>query len=168
MTALQLCTAISVIANGGHLVRPSIVQEIRAADGEVIKKLRPQAVRSVISAETAARVRKILIGVIENGTGTLGKMKEFTAAGKTGTAQKLEPSGTYSHDKFVASFIGFAPAEDPLLAICVTVDEPRGSYFGGVVSAPVFKNVAADALRYLKATQNIRQVKALRGTQNPD
>jgi cell division protein FtsI/penicillin-binding protein 2 len=91
--------------------------------------------------------------VIENGTGKLAKIPGFSAAGKTGTAQKLELNGTYSHDKFIATFIGFAPAEEPLVAIVVTLDEPHPCYFGGVVSAPVFKNVAGAVIRYLKTNQ---------------
>jgi cell division protein FtsI/penicillin-binding protein 2 len=82
----------------------------------------------------------------------MGKIPGYSAAGKTGTAQKLEPNGTYSHNKFIASFIGFAPAEDPVVAVAVVLDDPH-PYFGGVVSAPVFKNVCADALRYLKIKQ---------------
>jgi cell division protein FtsI/penicillin-binding protein 2 len=117
--------------------------------------------RKVISLDTAARVRKILTGVVEAGTGKLAKINGFSAAGKTGTAQKLEPNGTYSHDKFVASFIGFAPAEDPVVAIAVVVDEPHPYYFGGVVAAPVFKNVANDALRYLNMNQTINTSIAL-------
>jgi cell division protein FtsI/penicillin-binding protein 2 len=77
----------------------------------------------------------------------------FSAAGKTGTAQKLEPNGSYSHSKFVASFIGFAPADDPLLTIVVIVDEPHPYYFGGVVAAPVFQKVAGDVIRYLKGNE---------------
>ncbi len=154
VTALQLVNAISVIANGGQLMRPYVVSEVRDKYGEVIKKYSPQLVRKVLSVDTARRVKKILIGVIENGTGKMAKLDDFSAAGKTGTAQKLEPGGAYSHNKFVASFIGFAPAEDPLIAIVVVIDEPRPYYYGGVVAAPVFKNVATDVLRYLKTSQN--------------
>jgi cell division protein FtsI/penicillin-binding protein 2 len=96
----------------------------------------------------------MLTGVIEEGTGKMAQVPGFSSAGKTGTAQKLEPNGTYSHSKFVASFIGFAPVEDPIIAIAVVVDEPHPYYFGGVVSAPVFRNVAADVLRYLKTQSN--------------
>lgn len=110
-------------------------------------------IRKVISSDTAERAKKILAQVVENGTGTLARMEGITAAGKTGTAQKLEPNGTYSHSKFIASFIGFAPVEDPLIAIVVVVDEPRPYYFGGVVAAPVFKNVASDSIKYLKTNQ---------------
>ncbi|MDP3732617.1 MAG: penicillin-binding transpeptidase domain-containing protein [Candidatus Omnitrophota bacterium] len=161
VTTLQLASAISVIANGGQLMKPYIVNEIRDKYGEIIKSFSPIVVRKVISPDTANRVKKILAGVVEEGTGKLAKITGFTAAGKTGTAQKLEPNGAYSHKKFVASFIGFAPAEDPIIAIVVVVDEPRPYYFGGVVAAPVFKNVAGDVLKYLKGKRSINEVLAL-------
>jgi cell division protein FtsI (penicillin-binding protein 3) len=153
VTALQLACAMSAIANGGTLMKPYLTMEIRDKNGVVRKSFAPVKVRTVISPETAARVRKILVGVIENGTGKLAKSKEFTAGGKTGTAQKVEANGTYSHSKFMASFVGFVPAEDPQLVIAVILDEPHGFYYGGVISAPVFKNIAADALKYLKNNQ---------------
>jgi len=165
VTALQLVSAISVIANSGRLMKPYIVEEIRDKSGETIKQFSPLMVRNAISISTAARVSKILTGVIENGTGKLAKMQNFTAAGKTGTAQKLEPNGTYSHNKFIASFIGFAPAEDPVIAIAVVIDEPHPYYFGGVVAAPVFKNVAQDVLSYLKMKQSPSEVIALNETE---
>jgi len=153
VTAIQLASYISVIANGGQLMRPYAVDSIRDNQGRIIKQNKPVMVRKVISLDTALRIKKILTGVIEEGTGKLGKVLGFSAAGKTGTAQKLEPNGTYSHDKFVASFIGFAPADDPLITVVVTVDEPHGSYYGGVVAAPVFQKVAGDVIRYLKGNQ---------------
>ncbi|MCU0651922.1 MAG: penicillin-binding protein 2 [Candidatus Omnitrophica bacterium] len=153
VTALQLVSAISAIANGGQLMKPYVVKEIRDRYAESIKTFSPQMKNKVISLDTAARIRKILIGVIEEGTGRMAKVEGLSFAGKTGTAQKLEDNGAYSHNKFVASFIGFAPAEDPKLAIAVVVDEPHPYYFGGVVSAPVFKNVALEALRYLKSKE---------------
>ena len=158
VTSLQLANALSVIANGGQLMKPYIVQEIRDKQGEVIKKFSPVMINKALSLDTANRIKKILTGVIEEGTGKLGKMQGLTAAGKTGTAQKLEPNGAYSHNKFVASFIGFAPAEDPLLTIVVNVDEPHPSYFGGVVAAPVFKNVAGDAIKYIRSSQDSREI----------
>ncbi|MBP7215702.1 MAG: penicillin-binding protein [Candidatus Omnitrophica bacterium] len=150
VTALQLVNAVSVIANGGQLMKPYIVKEIRDKSMEVIKSFPPTMVHKVISVEAASRARKILTGVVTKGTGKLAKPNNLEVAGKTGTAQKLEASGAYSHDKYIASFIGFAPADDPVIAIAVVVDEPRPYYFGGVVSAPVFKNVAQDAVRYLQ------------------
>ena len=88
--------------------------------------------------------------MVENGTGKLAKLDDFTAAGKTGTAQKSRTGRPVFSHPFMASFVGFAPAEDPQLAISVTLDEPRGMYYGGVVAGPVFKNVAADSLKYLR------------------
>lgn len=162
VTALQLAAAVSVIANGGQLMRPYIVKEIRDKYGETIKNFSPLAIRQVISAETALRAKKILTGVVQEGTGQLAKIEGVSAAGKTGTGQKLEPNGTYSHNKFMASFIGFAPAEEPLVAIVVILDEPRPYYFGGVVAAPVFKNVAGDVVRYLKTKNALNEVVALK------
>jgi len=160
VTALQLVNAVSVIANGGQLMKPFIIKEIRDQYGEPIKEFSPVLMRKVISLETAQRINKILTGVIEEGTGKLAKPEDFSAAGKTGTGQKLEPNGTYSHNKFMASFIGFAPAEDPVIAIAVIVDEPHPYYFGGVVAAPVFKRVAEDTLKYLKTKEPLREVLA--------
>ncbi|MCX5703333.1 MAG: penicillin-binding transpeptidase domain-containing protein [Candidatus Omnitrophica bacterium] len=168
VTALQLVAAISVIANGGQLMKPFIVQEIRDRHGETIKKFAPAMIRKVISLETAARAKKILTTAVEDGTGKLARVPGFSAAGKTGTAQKLEPNGAYSHNKFVASFIGFAPAEDPLIAIVVTVDEPHPYYFGGVVAAPVFSSVASDVIRYLKTTRSTNEPMALNENKRTD
>jgi cell division protein FtsI (penicillin-binding protein 3) len=157
VTALQLACSISVIANGGSLMRPYLVSQITDKRGQIIKEFTPKEIRKVISADTAARMKKILTGVVENGTGKMARVNGFSVAGKTGTAQKLEPNGAYSHSKFVASFIGFAPAEEPVIAMAVVVDEPHPAYFGGVVSAPVFKNVAEQVLRYLKNTQTVNE-----------
>ena len=153
VTALQLACAYSVIANGGKLMKPYIVKSIKDKFGQVIKSFSPVVTAQVISADTSARMRKILTGVIEEGTGKMAKMEGFSAAGKTGTAQKIEPGGKYSHNKFIGSFIGFAPAEEPLITIVVTIDEPRPYYYGGVVAAPVFQKVAADVLKYLRTKQ---------------
>ncbi|MBI2447851.1 MAG: hypothetical protein HYV48_04925 [Candidatus Omnitrophica bacterium] len=100
--------------------------------------------------ETARLVTEILVKAVEDGTGVNARLNGYRAAGKTGTAQKIEPNGEYSHTKFVASFIGFAPADDPVISIAVVLDEPRGSYYGGTVAAPVFKYVASELLKYEK------------------
>lgn len=160
-TAIQLVSAISVIANGGQLMKPYLVREVRDKYNERIKSFAPVVIRKVISVDTANRTKKILTGVVEQGTAKLAKVPGYSAAGKTGTAQKLEPNGAYSHNKFTASFIGFAPAEDPEIAIAVVLDEPRPYYFGGVVAAPVFKNVAGNTLRYLKTRYPLEQLLAL-------
>lgn len=148
-TAIQLARAMSVIADNGFLVKPRIVKRIESDEGVVIKEFQPIVTRKVISPETAYRMRGLLMGVIEEGTGKKAKIEDYSAGGKTGTAQKVEPGGVYSHDKFTASFIGFAPVGKPVIAVVVCVDEPRPVYFGGDVAAPVFKNVVDESLKYL-------------------
>lgn len=148
-TVIQLASAISVIADNGFLVRPRIVKRIENEDGELIKEFPPQVKRKVISPMTAYRMRNLLMGAVENGTGKKAKIEDYSTGGKTGTAQKVEPSGVYSHDKFMASFIGFAPVGKPVIAVAVCVDEPHPVYFGGDVSAPVFRNVVDESLKYL-------------------
>lgn len=156
VTAIQLSSAMCVIANGGILMKPYVIKEIRDKFGEPIKQFGPQQMHRVISEETSRRMRKILQGVVENGTGKLAQVSGYTSGGKTGTAQKIE-NGVYSHSKFVGSFIGFAPADDPVLVVGVTLDDPHPLYYGGVVSSPVFKNVVGDVLRYLKISQEVSQ-----------
>jgi len=148
VTALQLAAAVAAIANDGHYMKPYVVQAIVDKRGEIIKEFGPEEVRQVISPEVSKRVRKILAAVVETGTGKMAQSKLYRFAGKTGTAQKVEANGTYSHSKFTASFIGFAPADNPEIAIAVIVDEPRPYYYGGVVSAPAFKAIAEDVLKY--------------------
>ncbi len=157
VTALQMVSAISVIANGGLLMRPYCLKETRYKYGEIIKTCSPTLIRKVISTDTANRIKDILVGVIEVGTGRRAGILGFKVAGKTGTAQKLDPDGKYSHNKFLASFIGFVPADDPVIAICIVVDEPKPFYYGGVVCAPVFKRVAGDVLRYLKIDPELKE-----------
>jgi len=148
-TAIQLASAIAVIADNGYRVKPRIVKRVIDEKGEVIKEFPPSVTRKVISTPTVLKMRSILMGAVTTGTGKKAKIEEYSSAGKTGTAQKVEPGGVYSHDRFVASFIGFAPVEKPLLAVAVCIDEPRPVYFGGDVAAPVFKTVVDDSLKYL-------------------
>ncbi len=150
-TAIQLACAISVIADNGYLVKPRIVKEVLDDKGQVIKEFPPVVRRKVISPQTVLKMRTILMGVVNSGTGKKARMDDYTAGGKTGTAQKVEPGGVYSHNRFVGSFIGFAPVENPVLAVAVCVDEPHPVYYGGDVAAPVFKNVVDDSLKYLNA-----------------
>ncbi len=150
VTAIQLAQAISVIANDGYLVTPRIVLAIQDRQGNTVEDFKPQLQDKVISEETAKVLRSVLKGVVEQGTGTSADIKDYSAAGKTGTAQKIEPNGTYSHRKFFASFIGFAPAENPRVVIVVVLDEPRPFYYGGTVAAPVFREVAGEVLRYYR------------------
>lgn len=164
VTALQLASAFSVIANGGQLMKPYIIEEVRDKQGEVVLKTQPKLIRKVLSLDTAARMTKMLTGVVEEGTGKRAQISGITSSGKTGTAQKLDPNGAYSHNKFVASFVGFAPAEDPLITIVVSVDEPHPYYYGGVVAAPVFSAVAGDVVRYLKTKQALAENYNLNGS----
>ncbi|MFH1692628.1 MAG: penicillin-binding protein 2 [Candidatus Omnitrophota bacterium] len=154
VTALQLACAVSSIANGGIYMRPYILSAVIDRKGEVIKSFHPQAECRVMSVRTSRKMQQILEHVVERGTGKLAKSKQYKFAGKTGTAQKVESNGTYSHTKFMASFIGYAPADHPEIAIVVTVDEPKPYYYGGVVSAPAFKVVAEDVLKYLQLNLN--------------
>ncbi len=149
VTTLQLASAISCVANGGMLMRPFIVDSIIDENKTEIRKNYPLVLRQVMSQETAGRLKDILVKVVEDGTGKAAKIDSIKVAGKTGTAQKVEPNGTYSHTKFIASFIGFAPADNPEIAIAISFDEPH-PYYGGVVAGPVFKEVASQTLRYLR------------------
>ena len=148
-TAMQLACAISVIADNGYIVKPRIVKQIIDDKGGVVKEFPPVVRRKVISPQTAAKMRSILMGVVVSGTGKKAKIEDYDVGGKTGTAQKVEPSGVYSHDRFIASFIGFAPVEKPIISVVVCVDEPHPVYYGGDVAAPVFKNVVDETMKYL-------------------
>lgn len=152
VTPLQLLGAISAIANDGVYMRPFVVKYVKDVHDQIIKETKPQILDKVITAQTAQRVRAILQGVVEHGTGTKAQIKGVTVAGKTGTAQKVV-GGTYSHGHFYATFIGFAPVENPRLAAVVVFDDPHPAYYGGTVAAPVFSEVIGDALKYLDAKQ---------------
>ena len=148
-TALQMVRALSVIANGGYLVRPQVVKEIRDEFGVVIKEETSPVRQRVIDEKIAADIRDILVRVVDDGTGKNAQIKGVKVAGKTGTAQKLNANGGYSHSNFISSFMGFAPAENPMLAMIVMVDDPHPSYYGGTVAAPVFKGAIEESLLYL-------------------
>jgi membrane peptidoglycan carboxypeptidase len=148
VTPLQLVQGVSVIASGGFRVRPHTVKRHSGDVEKVSFETEREPVR-ILSSETAAQVTEMLTGVVKKGTAKNSQLEGFTAAGKTGTAQKIDPDGRYSHSRFIASFAGFAPAERPAVAIVVTIDEPRGQYYGGEVAAPVFRNIAEKTLRYL-------------------
>lgn len=150
-TPLQLARAMSVLANGGVLMRPRLVREVTGAHGKVIESFPPRPLRRVISEAAAAATMRGLVMVTENGgTGKRARVPGYTVGGKTGTAHKIDPVlGGYSKTKVWSSFSGFVPAEDPRLVIYVAVDEPTEAEYGGVVAAPVFARVAREALPYL-------------------
>lgn len=151
-SAIQLAAAASAIANGGILMKPYLVQQIIDDNGREMQRFEPQQVRRVISGETAARVTRMLESVTsDGGTGSNAAVDGFRVAGKTGTAQKVDPvTHGYSGTKRTASFIGFIPADKPRLTILVVVDEPKTSPYGGVVAAPAFREIAVKSLAYLK------------------
>ena len=152
VTPLQLVCAISAIANGGVYMRPFLVKYVKDNKNQIIRSFEPQVVDRVISMDTSNRLNKILQEAVEKGTGKSAQIKGVLVAGKTGTARKVI-DGKYSQGKYYASFMGFAPADHPRLAIVVVIDQPHPSYFGGTVSAPVFQEVMANALKYLKVTE---------------
>ena len=151
VTALQLLSAIACIANDGVMVKPMVIKYIREQKSGRVKLFSPVQIRQVISPETSRLMKQILSEVVKEGTGKLAQIPGYTVAGKTGTSQKIEGKA-YSHRKFIASFVGFAPVDDPKIAVVVMVDEPRPYYFGGTVAAPVFQKVASETLRYLSIT----------------
>ncbi len=148
VTPLQMVNALAAIANGGELHRPYITKEIRDDRGNLVKKNHPVRVRQVIHAETARKMTDILVGVVEKGSGMRAKIEGVSIAGKTGTAQKAEKGKGYAAGKEVMSFMGFLPADNPKFAIIVTIDEPKGARFSGLVAAPVFKRIAQQTLDY--------------------
>jgi len=150
VSAIQLITAVSSIANNGILMKPYVVKAITDHNGRLIENFHPQKVRTVISPETARTIKRIMQTVIdEGGTGVNAALEGYTVCGKTGTAQKIDKNGGYARGKYVASFIGFAPAENPAVAILVAVDEPQEEHYGGTVAAPAFRKIAYDTLNYL-------------------
>ncbi|MCA1815512.1 MAG: transpeptidase family protein [Acidobacteria bacterium] len=149
VTPVQVAAAFGTIANGGVRIAPHVVREVRDESGRVVAQPAPETHR-VVGAETARTIATMLEQVTVDGTAKAAKLDGYTVAGKTGTAQKYERgTHSYSKSKYVASFVGFAPVEDPRIVIIVVLDEPVGSYYGGAVAAPVFKRIAEQVLPYL-------------------
>jgi len=150
VTPLQMITAVSAIANDGVLMKPYVVAEVRDQKGQRMKEILPQVKRRVVSPATAHTLTTIMEGVVSSGTGTKAAIPGFRVAGKTGTAQKVDPrTGTYSSALSIGSFVGFVPADAPRLTIIVVIDEPQGEAWGGVVAAPVFRRVGEQVRTYL-------------------
>lgn len=149
VTPLQLVTAVSAVANGGVLMAPQVVREITDDEGNVITPFTPKEIRRVVSKQTAETMCEILETVVSQGTGRTGYVEGYRVGGKTGTAQKAGKGG-YMDGKYVASFIGLAPINNPELVILVAVDEPSGSATGGgAVAGPIFQKIMEDSLHYL-------------------
>jgi cell division protein FtsI (penicillin-binding protein 3) len=143
LTALQLACAYSAIANDGVLMKPFVVKAVLDEQGEVVNSVNPTPVRQVVSQKTAHILVDFLKGVVSSGSGQRAQMEGVNVCGKTGTAQKAKPNGGgYEQGSYIASFIGFFPAEDPRLVGLITLDNPRTEHLGGLTAAPVFKNAA--------------------------
>ena len=145
VTPLQLATAYAAVANGGELLQPAIVQEIRDSDGKVIYTHSRRVVRRVMTPDVAAKVRKMLMGVVQEGTAKGAALVNYTLGGKTGTARRVDPGHGYS-GAYTASFVGLFPAEDPEYVILVKVDGPRETIYGATAAAPVLKIVLEAAI----------------------
>jgi cell division protein FtsI (penicillin-binding protein 3) len=156
-TSLQLAMAMAAIANDGKLMRPYVVKAIVDNSGSTIQEAEPKVIRQVLSPKTARKATQILEGVVsDHGTASRASIEGFSAAGKTGTSQKVDPNTkSYSRSKYYASFVGFVPSDNPRLVILVTVDEPRGVHYGGLIAGPVFRDVGQWSLNYLRVNPQI-------------
>src|SRR5437660_4986816 len=155
VTALQMATAYSALANGGMLVKPHLVREMRSPEGAALFQVKPESRRALQPATTVA-LRGMFEGVTLHGTARKAQLDGYSAAGKTGTAQKVDPkTHAYSATKFIGSFVGFAPVKNPAVVIIVVIDEPLGSYHGGDVAAPVFREIAEQILPELGVAPDV-------------
>lgn len=157
VTPLQQLMAVSAMANGGYLMKPYLVREIREFEGNVVYERAPEKVRQVISRETAEKVSLIMESVVINGSGINSAIEGYRIAGKTGTAQKVGPGGTYIPGEYIVSYIGFVPVEDPRVVMYIAVDTAtRGAQWGSQISAPLFKRIMIDVLNYLQIAPSDR------------
>jgi stage V sporulation protein D (sporulation-specific penicillin-binding protein) len=149
VTPIQMAMGVAAIANGGYLLKPQLIKEIRGMDGKVKKVGHTQVIRQVLSAKTSALMRQLMESVVNNGSGNKAYLPGYRLAGKTGTAQKVV-QGKKGYSQLIASFVAFAPADNPQLEAMVILDEPGSTIkYGGTIAAPVVGNIFRDALRYL-------------------
>jgi len=157
VTPLQLLRAVCAVANGGYLVTPSIVKEVKLLENEENENKQIEEGNRILSQETADALKDMMLAVVEGGTGTRAQIEGVEVCGKTGTAEKVNKNGVgYSEGRQITSFIGFAPYEDPEIAIIVVVDEPQGgknTIWGSTVAAPVFRDIMEFSLKRLKVCQ---------------
>jgi cell division protein FtsI/penicillin-binding protein 2 len=150
VTPIQMVTAMSVVANGGWLMTPSVVSSVLDDRGQSVLTKSPRPKRRPISSQTATRLSHILETAVQSGTGKRAKLVGYRVAGKTGTSQKIDPqTGGYSSSDVIASFAGFAPVDQPCLTMLVVIDEPEVGKWGGKIAAPVFGNVAKRVLPHM-------------------
>ena len=146
VTPLQMVMAYGALANGGRLMQPLLVKEIRESDGSLTEKFEPRMVRQVIPEEIAQGIGGVLVDVVEDGTGTSAQLGTFQVAGKSGTTRLYSPEGGYETGAYWSSFVGFFPADDPQLVVFVKLERPQGAYYGGAVAAPVTRVTMQAAL----------------------
>lgn len=161
VTAIQQVAAINAIANGGKLMKPYIIDRIEDSNtGDMILKNEPVVRERVVSEKTAKEVADILESVVTDGTGKNYYLEGYSVAGKTGTAQKIGTNGRYIEGKYIHSFIGFAPKNDPELLVYVSVDAPKVEHYnmGGSVVAGIFKSIMQNSLQYLSVSPEIEEV----------
>jgi cell division protein FtsI/penicillin-binding protein 2 len=149
VTPLQLVRAVAAIANDGVLLKPHIIKEVQKEDGTVESAASTDVVRQVISSDTAHTLAGMMEKEVSEGGGHKASVRGYRFAGKTGTAEKLNPNGGYMDNHYIASFIGFGPVEDPQIAVLIIIDDPTGIYYGGQIAAPVFSEIAAQIMRHL-------------------
>ena len=155
VSAIQLVSATAAIANDGIRMKPYIVHAITSQSGRILEQTQPEVVGQAVSPEVAAIVRRIMQTVVtEGGTGTSALLQGYTVCGKTGTAQKIDQNGKYSLGKYISSFVGIAPVENPHIVVLVVIDEPNGEHYGGTVAAPAFQKIAHETLQYLNVPPN--------------
>jgi cell division protein FtsI (penicillin-binding protein 3) len=165
VTAVQMVAAFAAVANGGRLMQPQIIRAVLDAQGREVRSFEPIAVRQVISPDTAHTLTDMMVNVVRNGTGHNAAIPGYDVAGKTGTAQKMDPATRrYSRSPGVLSFVGFVPADDPRLAMLVLLDEPKNEKWGSEAAAPIFSAIGREALRYLNvAPRDASPVPIVRG-----
>ncbi len=137
VTPIQMAMAYGTLANGGVLMQPLLLKELRDAQGGVIEKFGPRVLRRVVSKDVAREITGVLVGVVEAGTGTRARLASFAVAGKSGTSRAYAENGGYEAGAYFSSFVGFFPADDPQLVVFVKLERPQGEYYGGTTAAPV-------------------------------
>ncbi|WP_373501651.1 peptidoglycan D,D-transpeptidase FtsI family protein [Desulfococcus sp.] len=149
-TAIQLAAAVSAIANKGVLMKPYVVKAITDQKGNIVEEVKPKVVRRAVSEKTSEIMKEMMRSVVETGgTGTAAHIEGYAVCGKTGTARKVNKEGRYERGSYISSFVGFAPAESPIMTVLVVLDDPKNQYYGGTVAAPAFKKIVRESLDYM-------------------
>ena len=154
VTPIQMLRAICSIANGGELLQPYVIKKVVAPNGDVVREGQKKVIRQVISKDTASKMRDMMEQVVIDGGGQSAAIKGYRIAGKTGTAEKLAEKGGYEKDKYIASFVGFVPADKPKYAMIVMIDDPQGAFYGSQVAAPIFR----DTLQQILVAKGIQPI----------